>query len=259
MQASNPANFGPKKYCLRECICEVDGQVPCPGTTPLPKEMTGKYQAKMAASQDVPWQIVFSMYMELHLVKSAAEFGIKDVGPNVIDLLEQQLFLYHVQIWQSFIIIVSVKGIGRDSWRIPRGLHERVTRVSVVIILLKRVSLYSLSLLVFLRIFVKGIICCSVFLSLEAPCRADVQRSSPGDRRQGGAHTRAPLLSLLPFPGLQATELPLLQVLLRSQLLGESDGQAGLLLVVFILELTQVLLQHGHLVCSLGLPGLTEE
>lgn len=52
MQASNPANFGPKKYCVRECICEVDGQVPCPGTTPLPKEMTGKYQAKMAASQE---------------------------------------------------------------------------------------------------------------------------------------------------------------------------------------------------------------
>nr|XP_020485186.1 28S ribosomal protein S25, mitochondrial [Labrus bergylta] len=52
MQASNPANFGPKKYCLRECICEVDGQVPCPSTTPLPKEMTGKYRAKMAASQE---------------------------------------------------------------------------------------------------------------------------------------------------------------------------------------------------------------
>ncbi|XP_007562318.1 small ribosomal subunit protein mS25 [Poecilia latipinna] len=52
MQASHPANFGPKKYCLRECICEVAGQVPCPGTKPLPKEMTGKYRAKMAQSQD---------------------------------------------------------------------------------------------------------------------------------------------------------------------------------------------------------------
>ncbi|XP_051911846.1 28S ribosomal protein S25, mitochondrial [Hippocampus zosterae] len=52
MQASNPANFGPKKYCLRECICEVDGQVPCPGTTPLPKEMTGKYRARMKAERD---------------------------------------------------------------------------------------------------------------------------------------------------------------------------------------------------------------
>ncbi|XP_034028618.1 28S ribosomal protein S25, mitochondrial [Thalassophryne amazonica] len=50
MQAANPANFGPKKYCLRECICEVDGQVPCPSTVPLPKEMTGKYRAQ--ASQD---------------------------------------------------------------------------------------------------------------------------------------------------------------------------------------------------------------
>lgn len=52
MQASNPANFGPKKYCLRECICEVEGQVPCPGTKPLPKEMTGKYRAQMKASQE---------------------------------------------------------------------------------------------------------------------------------------------------------------------------------------------------------------
>lgn len=52
MQASNPANFGPIKYCLRECICEVKGQVPCPGTTPLPREMTGKYRTKMAASQE---------------------------------------------------------------------------------------------------------------------------------------------------------------------------------------------------------------
>ncbi|XP_061760251.1 28S ribosomal protein S25, mitochondrial [Nerophis ophidion] len=52
MQASNPANFGPKKYCLRECICEVAGQVPCPGTTPLPKEMTGKYRAQMKAEQE---------------------------------------------------------------------------------------------------------------------------------------------------------------------------------------------------------------
>lgn len=51
-EAPNPANFGPKKYCLKECICEVEGQVPCPGTTPLPKEMTGKYRAQMAASQD---------------------------------------------------------------------------------------------------------------------------------------------------------------------------------------------------------------
>ncbi|XP_077455063.1 small ribosomal subunit protein mS25 [Stigmatopora argus] len=52
MQASNPANFGPKKYCLRECICEVDGQVPCPGNVPLPKEMTGKYRAQMLAQKE---------------------------------------------------------------------------------------------------------------------------------------------------------------------------------------------------------------
>lgn len=52
MQASNPANFGPKKYCLRECICEVEGQVPCPSFKALPKEMTGKYRTKMAAEQE---------------------------------------------------------------------------------------------------------------------------------------------------------------------------------------------------------------
>ncbi|KAJ8265162.1 hypothetical protein COCON_G00142610 [Conger conger] len=51
MVASNPANFGPKKYCLRECMCEVEGQVPCPGLVPLPKEMTGKFKYKMKAAQ----------------------------------------------------------------------------------------------------------------------------------------------------------------------------------------------------------------
>ncbi|XP_072911932.1 small ribosomal subunit protein mS25 [Hemitrygon akajei] len=42
---SHPAHFGNKKYCLRECICEVEGQVPCPGLVPLPKELTGKFRA----------------------------------------------------------------------------------------------------------------------------------------------------------------------------------------------------------------------
>nr|ADO27739.1 mitochondrial 28S ribosomal protein s25 [Ictalurus furcatus] len=52
MESSNPANFGPKKYFLRECISEVEGQVPHPGRVPLPKEMTGKYRTKMAASSE---------------------------------------------------------------------------------------------------------------------------------------------------------------------------------------------------------------
>uniref|UniRef100_A0A673FMG0 Small ribosomal subunit protein mS25 n=1 Tax=Sinocyclocheilus rhinocerous TaxID=307959 RepID=A0A673FMG0_9TELE len=52
MELSNPANFGPKKYFLRECISEVEGQVPHPGFVPLPKEMTGKYRAKLAAASD---------------------------------------------------------------------------------------------------------------------------------------------------------------------------------------------------------------
>ncbi|NXF84973.1 RT25 protein, partial [Eubucco bourcierii] len=42
---SHPASFGPKKYHLRECICEVEGQIPCPAVVPLPKEMRGKYKA----------------------------------------------------------------------------------------------------------------------------------------------------------------------------------------------------------------------
>ncbi|EHA98692.1 28S ribosomal protein S25, mitochondrial [Heterocephalus glaber] len=47
---SHPANFGPRRYCLRECMCEVEGQVPCPGLVPLPKEMTGKGRAALRAN-----------------------------------------------------------------------------------------------------------------------------------------------------------------------------------------------------------------
>ncbi|XP_019392086.1 PREDICTED: 28S ribosomal protein S25, mitochondrial [Crocodylus porosus] len=45
----HPATFGPKKYHLRKCVCEIEGQVPCPGKVPLPKEMTGKYKATTAS------------------------------------------------------------------------------------------------------------------------------------------------------------------------------------------------------------------
>ncbi|XP_071544283.1 small ribosomal subunit protein mS25 [Panulirus ornatus] len=38
----NPANFG--WGCDRQCICEIPGQVPCPGVVPLPKIMRGKYK-----------------------------------------------------------------------------------------------------------------------------------------------------------------------------------------------------------------------
>uniref|UniRef100_A0A0K8R949 Small ribosomal subunit protein mS25 n=1 Tax=Ixodes ricinus TaxID=34613 RepID=A0A0K8R949_IXORI len=37
-----PANFG-RNYD-KFCICEVPGQVPCPGIVPLPKHMRGKYR-----------------------------------------------------------------------------------------------------------------------------------------------------------------------------------------------------------------------
>lgn len=38
----NPANFG--VGCSRPCICELRGQVPCPGAIALPKHMRGKYK-----------------------------------------------------------------------------------------------------------------------------------------------------------------------------------------------------------------------
>lgn len=37
----NPANFG--VGCNRPCICEIPGQVPCPGIVQLPNHMRGKY------------------------------------------------------------------------------------------------------------------------------------------------------------------------------------------------------------------------
>ncbi|XP_037036096.1 probable 28S ribosomal protein S25, mitochondrial [Bradysia coprophila] len=40
----NPANIG--VGCDRHCICELPGQVPCPGTVPLPKHMRRKYTNK---------------------------------------------------------------------------------------------------------------------------------------------------------------------------------------------------------------------
>ncbi|XP_031844626.1 mitochondrial ribosomal protein S25 [Nomia melanderi] len=38
----NPAYFG--YGCERSCICVIPGQVPCPGTVPLPFHMRGKHQ-----------------------------------------------------------------------------------------------------------------------------------------------------------------------------------------------------------------------
>ncbi|XP_015591752.1 probable 28S ribosomal protein S25, mitochondrial [Cephus cinctus] len=38
----NPANFGVD--CERNCICIIPGQLPCPGTVPLPNHMRGKYK-----------------------------------------------------------------------------------------------------------------------------------------------------------------------------------------------------------------------
>ncbi|XP_055693177.1 probable 28S ribosomal protein S25, mitochondrial [Lutzomyia longipalpis] len=38
----NPANFG--FGCSKRCICNIPGQVPCPGVVPLPHHMRGKYK-----------------------------------------------------------------------------------------------------------------------------------------------------------------------------------------------------------------------
>lgn len=53
----NPALFGWQYN--RQCICEVPGQVPCPGWEVFPKEMTGKYQKAMrdAAREAEEWII----------------------------------------------------------------------------------------------------------------------------------------------------------------------------------------------------------
>lgn len=38
----NPANFG--YGCDRHCICEIPGQLPCPGTVPVPEQWRGKFK-----------------------------------------------------------------------------------------------------------------------------------------------------------------------------------------------------------------------
>ncbi|KAI4464476.1 mitochondrial ribosomal protein s25 [Holotrichia oblita] len=38
----NPGNFG--VACEKACICEIPGQIPCPGVCPLPKHMRGKFK-----------------------------------------------------------------------------------------------------------------------------------------------------------------------------------------------------------------------
>ena len=45
-KAYSEANFG-EDY-PRQCICEIPGQVPCPGWQPLPDELRGKWCRKMA-------------------------------------------------------------------------------------------------------------------------------------------------------------------------------------------------------------------
>uniref|UniRef100_A0A2M3ZCA8 Small ribosomal subunit protein mS25 n=1 Tax=Anopheles braziliensis TaxID=58242 RepID=A0A2M3ZCA8_9DIPT len=41
----NPANFG--VGCQKHCICEIPGQLPCPGVVPVPQHMRGKYKYQM--------------------------------------------------------------------------------------------------------------------------------------------------------------------------------------------------------------------
>lgn len=39
---NHPSHFGAQ--CARPCICEIPGQVPCPGVIPLPNHMRGKFK-----------------------------------------------------------------------------------------------------------------------------------------------------------------------------------------------------------------------
>ncbi|XP_035893907.1 probable 28S ribosomal protein S25, mitochondrial isoform X1 [Anopheles stephensi] len=41
----NPANFG--VGCMKHCICEIPGQLPCPGVVPVPQHMRGKFKYQM--------------------------------------------------------------------------------------------------------------------------------------------------------------------------------------------------------------------
>lgn len=41
-QFSSPSQLWSPKVLAAGCMCEVEGQVPCPGLVPLPKAMTGK-------------------------------------------------------------------------------------------------------------------------------------------------------------------------------------------------------------------------
>jgi len=50
MLESNPANFGAEYD--RQCMCEVAGQVPCPGWQALPLEMTGKGRKKLKQREE---------------------------------------------------------------------------------------------------------------------------------------------------------------------------------------------------------------
>jgi len=50
MLESNPANFGIDYD--RHCMCEVAGQVPCPGWHVMPQEMTGKGRKKIKQMEE---------------------------------------------------------------------------------------------------------------------------------------------------------------------------------------------------------------
>ncbi|XP_046736893.1 probable 28S ribosomal protein S25, mitochondrial [Diprion similis] len=45
VKKDNPANFG--IGCEKSCICEIPGQLPCPGLIPLPLTMRGKHKNRV--------------------------------------------------------------------------------------------------------------------------------------------------------------------------------------------------------------------
>ena len=48
----NPANFGFESP--RQCICELPGQIACPGWKSLPKAMRGKWKKKLKLGEITP-------------------------------------------------------------------------------------------------------------------------------------------------------------------------------------------------------------
>ncbi|KAG5838464.1 hypothetical protein ANANG_G00223970 [Anguilla anguilla] len=95
---------------------------------------------------------------QLDLVCAPIQLGIKDIRPNVINLLKQKLLFYDV--W----FIVLLKGVGRDPWfdGLHLGIRGLAERVPFILLILKGVCRPCDSSLpcgaLFLFVIFKGVI-----------------------------------------------------------------------------------------------------